>query len=123
MTLKNLSYTTYDEAKKLCEEIDKKSSIDSLILRKYVDKYGHDEVLKGVPPLYVRQSKNYKAHELESKKSFKALQDTNKWFMKNFSKEYAKERSEPNYRMIRQKEIRAQREEVEAIVSQIEVSI
>lgn len=121
--LKNGNVVNYEEAKTLCEQANLKSSIASLILKKYVEKYGNDDFLKGLPPLYVRESENYKRHECEAKKAFQELQDVNSWFMKNFKKEYKKEMSSQNYRMNRQKEIREQKEKIENIVKNIEVSI
>ena len=77
---------SYEEAKMLCEKAQEKSSLASSILKKYREKYGDDEFLKGLPPLFVRESQNYKQHVMESDKAFKELQSINTWFMKNFKK-------------------------------------
>ena len=114
---------SYEEAKMLCEKAQEKSSLASSILKKYREKYGDDEFLKGLPPLFVRESQNYKQHVMESDKAFKELQSINTWFMKNFKKEYKKEMSHPDYRMNKQKEIRLQKEKIENLLKDIEVSI
>ena len=114
---------SYEEAKRICQEAEEKSTIATLIIRKYREKYGDDEFLKGLPPLYVRESENYKKHKIECDKAFKELQIINEWFMKNYKKEYRKERNEPNYRANKQKEIREQSERIENMIKDIEVSI
>ena len=114
---------SYDEAKRLCQEVEEKSSLATLIVKKYREKYGDDEFLKGLPPLYVRESENYKKHALECDKAFKELQAINTWFMKNYKREYMKEMRNPNYRANKQKEIREQKERIENMVKDIEVSI
>lgn len=114
---------SYEEAKRMCQEAEEKSTIATLIIKKYREKYGDDEFLKGLPPLYVRESENYKKHKIECDKAFKELQIINEWFMKNYKKEYRKERNEPNYRANKQKEIREQKEKIENMVKDIEVSI
>ena len=118
-----MSKMSYEEAKMLCEKAQEKSSLASSILKKYREKYGDDEFLKGLPPLFVRESENYKKHVMESDKAFKELQNINTWFMKNFKKEYKKEISHLEYRMNKQKEIRLQKEKIENLLKDIEVSI
>ena len=118
-----MSKMSYEEAKMLCEKAQEKSSLASSILKKYREKYGDDEFLKGLPPLFVRESENYKKHVMESDKAFKELQSINTWFMKNFKKEYKKEMSHPDYRMNKQKEIRLQKEKIENLLKDAEVSI
>ena len=114
---------SYNEAKLLCEKADFKSSLTSLVLKKYREKYGDDEILKGLPPLYVRESENYKRHEREAVKAFQELREINKWFMKNFKKEYKKERGATNYHKERQERAYLQREKLERALQNIEVSI
>ena len=45
----------------------------------------------------IRLSNEYQSIKREFEKSFKELQEFNKWFMKRFKKEYAKERRENYY--------------------------
>lgn len=87
---------TYEEAKELKELLTMKNDEHSKVLREFLE-MGRDEVLKGLPSKEIRELKEYKEATIKFNDSFKQLQDFNKWFLKTFKKEYAKERREKRF--------------------------
>lgn len=79
---------TYQEAKEVNKRIEEKVNILSAKLNSY------PKGLMGMTREDIRLSDEYQAVKREYSKAFKELQDFNKWFLKTFKKEYAKERRE-----------------------------
>lgn len=79
---------TYQEAKELNKQIEERVSILSAKLNSY------PKGLMGMTREDIRLSSEYQTVKAEYNKAFKELQNFNKWFLKTFKKEYAKERQE-----------------------------
>ena len=83
---------TYEKAKETKDFLTKINDEHSQALRKFLE-LGEDEVLKGLPKKEIRESKEYQECVAKFNSSFKQLKEYNKWFLKNFKKEYLKDRS------------------------------
>lgn len=77
---------TYEEAKKHKEYLTTVNSYHS----KQLQAYPKNEL--GLVPDDIRESLEYKNAKQEYVQSFRKLQNFNSYFMKNFKKEYLKER-------------------------------
>ena len=82
---------TYNEAKEIKKLIDEKCNV----LSKKLNSFPKGDM--GLVVEEIRLSNEYQSIKREFEKSFKELQEFNKWFMKRFKKEYAKERRENYY--------------------------
>ena len=82
---------TYEQAREIKEQLTIENDRLSQILHDFV-KLGEDSVLKGLPTKEIRETKEYKDAVKNFDKSFAELKAFNKWFLKNFKKEYLKER-------------------------------
>lgn len=83
---------TYEKAKETKDFLTKINDEHSQALHKFLE-LGEDEVLKGLPKKEIRESKEYQECVARFNSSFKQLKEYNKWFLKNFKKEYLKDRS------------------------------
>ena len=83
---------TYEKAKETKDFLTKINDEHSQALHKFLE-LGEDEVLKGLPKKEIRESKEYQECVAKFNSSFKQLKEYNKWFLKNFKKEYLKDRS------------------------------
>lgn len=82
---------TYEQAREIKEQLTIENDRLSKILHDFVA-LGEDSVLKGLPTKEIRETKEYKDAVKNFDKSFAELKAFNKWFLKNFKKEYLKER-------------------------------
>lgn len=82
---------TYEQAREIKEQLTIENDRLSKILHDFVA-LGEDSVLKGLPTKEIRETKEYKDAVKNFEKSFAELRAYNKWFLKNFKKEYLKER-------------------------------
>lgn len=78
---------TYEEAKEKKIQINEEYDIASENIRQF------ERNAMGLIPDHIRESEEYKDADYQERLAFAKLRKFNEWFLKNFKKEYMKERS------------------------------
>ena len=85
----------YEQARKIVIEIEKKSDFWS----KKLNSFPKGEM--GLIPQEIKETQEYQHANQQFNATFQELQKINQWFLKNYKKEYLKERQERQYKPIK----------------------
>lgn len=83
----------YKQAKKHKQELERLNSIASSNLEHF------EKGIMGLTPEHVRVTDEYQNAKKEYDKTFEELRNFNAWFMKNYKKEYLKDRKENRFKI------------------------